>query len=192
MTDARRTAILVAAARAIAGGGTRGIKVHELAREAGVSTALIYYHFGDRAGLLRQTLEFVNERAEHYTDEAIAASSDARSELTAVLLLELVDRPEVRENSAAWGELRASAVFEAALREPLKASTTSWNRYVATALARAQRDGSADPQVSAPDAAERLTALVEGLSERWLSGSMTIERARTLLKGAVDRELGAR
>lgn len=40
------------------------------------------------------------------------------------------------------------------------------------------------------DAAERLTALVEGLSERWLSGSLELERARALLEGAVDAELG--
>ncbi|WP_230330108.1 TetR family transcriptional regulator C-terminal domain-containing protein [Nocardia aurantiaca] len=40
--------------------------------------------------------------------------------------------------------------------------------------------------------AERLTALVEGLSERWHSGSLTLDRARALLAGAIAAELGAR
>ncbi|MBF6202191.1 TetR family transcriptional regulator, partial [Nocardia cyriacigeorgica] len=40
-------------------------------------------------------------------------------------------------------------------------------------------------------AAERLTALVEGLSERWHSGSLDLPRARRLLTVAVELELGA-
>ena len=40
------------------------------------------------------------------------------------------------------------------------------------------------------DAAERLTALVEGLSQRWLSGSITLVRAQHLLAGALNTELG--
>ncbi|MZE52785.1 TetR family transcriptional regulator, partial [Streptomyces sp. SID5770] len=44
----RSTQILEAAARVIARRGVRGLRVEELAAEAGVSTALIYYHFKDR------------------------------------------------------------------------------------------------------------------------------------------------
>ncbi|MFD0385603.1 hypothetical protein ACFQ2B_34670 [Streptomyces stramineus] len=46
--------------------------------------------------------------------------------------------------------------------------------------------------MSAEDAADRLTTLVEGLSKRWLSGSFSLERARDLLRGAVTAELGPR
>lgn len=66
MKDRRRT-ILEAAARVIARRGVRGLRVEELAVEAGVSKALVYYHFEDRAGLLRSTLEFIGARAERYT-----------------------------------------------------------------------------------------------------------------------------
>ncbi|WP_303332307.1 hypothetical protein [Streptomyces sp. NA02950] len=38
--------------------------------------------------------------------------------------------------------------------------------------------------------ADRLTALVEQLSKRWLSGSLTLDRARDLLCGAITAELG--
>ncbi|MFE7721298.1 hypothetical protein ACFU44_19895 [Nocardia rhizosphaerihabitans] len=40
------------------------------------------------------------------------------------------------------------------------------------------------------EAAERLTALVEGLSERWHSGSLDLTRARQLLTGAIQLEVG--
>lgn len=186
MASDRQVLIMEAAVRVIARSGVRGLRVEQLAAEAGVSTALIYYHFKDRSGLIRRTLEFVSDRAVAYTDEAIARADDARGELEQMLLTELQDTPGVRENSTAWGELRASAVFESDdLRDALARSTRSWVNDVAEAI-RAVR-----PDANAEDAAERLTALVEGLSERWLSGSLGLERARELLRGAIAVELDA-
>ncbi|MFD4247387.1 TetR/AcrR family transcriptional regulator [Streptomyces sp. NPDC058525] len=188
----RQSLILEAAVRVIARSGVRGLRVEELATEAGVSTALIYYHFKDRAGLVQRTLAFISDRATGYTDEALKDTEDARAALLQLLLSELQDMPRVRENSTAWGELRASAIFDADLREPLAESTHSWSQDTADAISDAQAAGLADLRVEPLDAAERLTALVEGLSERWLSGSLTLERARELLTGAVDAELGPR
>ncbi|WP_433359545.1 TetR/AcrR family transcriptional regulator [Streptosporangium sp. CA-115845] len=191
MSDRQRL-ILEAAVRVIAQSGVRGLRVEKLAAEAGVSTALIYYHFEDRAGLMRRTLGFVNERADRYTEEARAIGEDPRAQLELLLLLELQDTPVVRENSAAWGELRASAVFDRDLREPLRSSTREWADELADMIRQAQAAGLAAAEAEPTDAAERLTALVEGLSERWLSDSISLERARELLKGAVAAELGRR
>ncbi|MEU9300141.1 hypothetical protein [Streptomyces sp. NPDC048269] len=117
---------------------------------------------------------------------------DARATLLQALLSELQDAPRVRENSTTRGELRAGAVFHAELREPLAESTRSRSQDTADAVSDAQAAGLADLHVASLDAAERLTALVEGLGERWLSGSLTLERARGLLTGAVETELGPR
>ena len=38
-------------------------------------------------------------------------------------------------------------------------------------------------------AAERLTALVDGLSSRWLAGALDRDRARELLEAAIAAEL---
>ncbi|MFD4864011.1 TetR/AcrR family transcriptional regulator [Streptomyces sp. NPDC058412] len=186
----RQALILEAAVRVIARNGVRGLRVEELAAEAGVSTALIYYHFKDRAGLVQRTLAFISDRATGYTEEALKDTEGAREVLLQLLLSELQDTPRVRENSIAWGELRASAVFDTDLRATLAESTRSWSEDTAEAISDAQAAGLADLHVTPLDAAERLTALVEGLSERWLSGSLSLERARALLTGAVDAELG--
>lgn len=45
MSD-RQTLILEAPIRVTAQSGVRGLRVEKLAAEAGISTALIYYHFG--------------------------------------------------------------------------------------------------------------------------------------------------
>ncbi|KIF01026.1 TetR family transcriptional regulator, partial [Streptomyces sp. RSD-27] len=129
MTDRRRT-ILEGAARVIARRGVRGLRVAELAAEAGVSTALVYYHFKDRPGLLREALAFIGDRADRYTgpggEEAARGPSEPRELLERTLLLEFQDLPEVRENSTAWGELRAHAVFDPELREELAAAGAAW------------------------------------------------------------------
>ncbi|MFD9375355.1 TetR/AcrR family transcriptional regulator [Streptomyces sp. NPDC059999] len=187
----RQSLILEAAVRVIARNGVRGLRVEELAAEAGVSTALIYYHFKDRAGLIQRTLAFISDRATGYTDEALDDSEDARGVLLQLLLSELQDTTRVRENSIAWGELRASAIFDTDLRETLADSTRTWNRDTADSIMDAQVAGLADPRAVPLDVAERLTALVEGLSERWLSGSLALDRARNLIAGALDAELGA-
>ncbi|MEV6204193.1 TetR/AcrR family transcriptional regulator [Streptomyces sp. NPDC051771] len=194
MATDRRGAILEGAARVIARRGVRGLRMEELATEAGVSTALIYYHFKDRAGVLRHTLEFISDRADRYTsgeddadaDARTGAPRDPRGELEQSLLLEFQDLPEVRENSTAWGELRASAVFEPELRGDLARATLSWIHDVADLL------GGIRPTAPAPAltaSAERLTGLLEGLSTRWLSGALPLPHARELLKEAVALEI---
>ncbi|MEU2507151.1 helix-turn-helix domain-containing protein [Streptomyces sp. NPDC007863] len=184
----RSTQILEAAARVIARRGVRGLRVEELAAEAGVSTALIYYHFKDRNGILLKTLEFINDRAERYTTERDpdAPPLSPREELEHTLLLELQDTTEVRENSSAWGELRASAVFDDVLREDLTRATLVWVQEVAALLGRVQPMA---PAVALAGAAERLTALLEGLSMRWLSGTLQISHARALMSDGIDAEI---
>jgi AcrR family transcriptional regulator len=185
----RRVVILEAAARLIARRGVRGLRMEELAAEAGVSTGLLYYHFTDRSTLLRRTLEFINERAGAYTEDRIPEAAPPRERLQRKLMLELQDDPVVVENSAAWGELRASALFEPELRETLRRSTAEWNAEIA-ALIDLAGDGKRSPASHDPLAsAARLTALVEGLSQRWLSRSIELGEAQDLLRDAIAVEL---
>ncbi|MFE3073680.1 TetR/AcrR family transcriptional regulator [Streptomyces sp. NPDC059247] len=187
-TKDRRRAILDAAARLIARRGVRGLRVEELAAEAGVSKALVYYHFEDRAGLLRGTLAFVGARAERCARSGPPdrdGPGAPLAELERRLLREIDDVPEVREHSAARGELRAGAVFDPELREELERSSGAWVREVADLLAGVA-PGLPDRELVA--AAERLTALVEGLGTRWLIGILPVAHARTLLREAVAAE----
>lgn len=183
--DDRRERILEAAARCIARNGVRGLRVQDVAREAGVSPGLLYYHYTDRAGLLAASLAFVNERAARYSADP-AGADDPRERVRQQLHRELQDRPEVRENSAAWGELRASAIFDDTLRDQLAATTRAWNDTIVAAIGR-----SAARDVDPHRVAALLTALVEGLSNRWLSGTMTLDEAHRALDDAIEALLVA-
>ncbi|WP_107653874.1 TetR/AcrR family transcriptional regulator [Nocardia suismassiliense] len=186
----RRDSILESAARVVAQRGVRGLRVEELAEAAGVSTSLIYYHFKDRAGLLEQTLDFISTRAERYTETDIDPAVDPVAHLEQLLLLELQDSPLVIENSIAWGEFCASAIFQPELREQLREATVRWTDYLARLIRSAQEQGTVPADFAPADAAERLTALIEGVSMRWLSGTLELARARELVSGAVALELG--
>ncbi len=89
-----------------------------------------------------------------------------RIHLEETLLRELQDIPIVKENSTARGELRASAVFRPELREQPRAATLSGTNDTAELIRGAQRHGSVVPEITADDAAERLTGLIEALSMR--------------------------
>jgi AcrR family transcriptional regulator len=171
----RRTALLVAAIEEIALKGTRGLRVDVVAKRAGVSPALIYHHFGDRSTLLQSALEHIGEQANAYTDHVEGTS---RENLLAVLIDEIQDDDSVRTNSAAWGELRDSAIFDHALRPTIAALTQRWVDDIADLVRSGQLDGSIDIGLDPDEMGVRLSALVEGVSARWLTGILTTSQAR--------------
>ncbi len=185
----RRAAILDAAIAVIARRGVRGLRVEQVAAEAGVAVSLIYYYFDNRNGLVRATLEHANERAA--TRTADGGTATGRERATASLLAELDDGDAVRDTSVVWGEVLASAMFEPELRDQLREASETWTDLVAGAIREGVEDGSISGDVDAHACAERLTALVDGLSSRWLAGLVTRERARELLAAAIAAELGS-
>jgi AcrR family transcriptional regulator len=180
----RRSAILDAAIDVIARRGVRGFRVERVAEQAGVAVSLLYYYFGSRNGLVRATLDHANERA-----ATTVRRASGRASVEATLLAELDEA--ARDTSVVWGEVLASAVFEPKLRDGLRDATGTWTGLVAAEIEAGVADGSIPAGVDAHEAADRLTALAEGVSARWLAGVIDRERARALLAGGVERELSS-
>jgi AcrR family transcriptional regulator len=187
MSD-RRTSILEAAARCIARAGVRGLRGHDVAVEARVSTSLLYYHFKDRDGLLAATLEHINGMASEYRVEG-AEGATAIGRLEAHLLGEIQDRDQVWANSVAWNELRACAVFEPEIAGPLARTTGVWQNEIQSLVEGVQRENGLPSGLDPRGAAVLFTSLVEGLSGRWLTGELTADEARDLLRIAINRLL---
>ena len=190
MSD-RRSAILDAAIKVIARRGVRGLRVEQVAAEAGVAVSLIYYYFDNRNGLVRATLEHANERAATTVRSTDGGPATGREKAAASLLAELDEGDAVRDTSVVWGEVLASAMFEPGLRDQLREASETWTDLVAGTIREGVEDGSIPGDVDARACAERLTALVDGLSSRWLAGLVTRERARELLAAAIASELGS-
>ncbi|MFJ4170015.1 TetR/AcrR family transcriptional regulator [Paenarthrobacter sp. NPDC089714] len=182
MTD-KLAKILTAATTCIARSGVRGLRVNDVAKEAGVSSGLLYYHFTDRAGLLAATLEHINKQVSKDDVPGSRTTQNSGKHLRHLLLDEIKDDADVRRNSVAWNELRACSIFEQELTEPLARTTSQWNSEIAEAIRAANPDADDD---QAAVTAEILTSLVEGISGRWLSGFITTEHARSLVSAAID------
>jgi AcrR family transcriptional regulator len=186
-----REAILMAVAKVIARRGVRGLRVEDVAAEAGVSAPLLYYHFESRAGLVKAALEHASERAPSTALRGPTPGSGFESVCDA-LLTELSETAEVRDNAVVWGEVSASAVFDPDLRSDVKRVNDAWCANVADAIRDGIEDGSIRAEVVPEDAASMLTSLVDGLCTRWLAGTMERSRAIELLRDAVSQALAPR
>lgn len=165
------------------------MRVEDVAARAGVSTALLYYHFGDRLTLIRAALDEANAQA---PSGVLREPHGDTTELEAVrdaLLREFDESPAIRSNSIVWNEISATAVFEPELRPDLQRVTAEWNGWIAEAIAVGVADGSIRAGVDPATAAALLTSVVEGLSLRWLAGSLELEQARALCRDAIDAVL---
>jgi AcrR family transcriptional regulator len=163
------------------------MRVEEVAAAAGVSTSLLYYHFGGRTGLVNAAFEFASEQA---PSTALRVASDTRSgyeALEAALLAELDDRATVRDYAIVWGEVSAAAVFDPDLRPAVRRVTHGWHATVAGAIERGIADGSIRADLEADPVAELLIVMVDGFCVRWLAGSLDLNRARGLLRLAVEQ-----
>ncbi|MBP1325618.1 AcrR family transcriptional regulator [Leucobacter exalbidus] len=187
-----RDRILDACERVIAVSGLAKFRMSAVATEAGVSIGLLSYHFGDRDGLLQAALDRVNAGA---TSRAATMPElqTARARLEALLCSDFGDDEQVRAGSIVWNEVRAAAVFDADRAVVLSRSTSSWQDAVRelvaeTAVETAMSAGAgagAALQLDFDLAALSLTALVEGLSGRWLTGQITASQAQSTVRAAV-------
>ena len=160
-----------------------------VAKSAGVSTSLIYHHFGDRSTLLQGALEHIGTRA------AVYARPDGRlgrDMVEQMLLAEIQSNPDVRVNSAAWGELRGEATFDPTLHPLLTQLTQQWAGLVAAVIQVGHADGSIRLDLAADELGVQLTAAVEGVSGRWLTDQLTTAEARSLLRSMIQALLGPR
>lgn len=187
-----RQAIVAATVDAVAERGVRGMRVEDVAARAGVSTPLLYYHFGDRLTLIGAALDEANAQA---PSGVLRGPHPGATELGAVrdaLLREFDEDAAIRSNSIVWNEVSATAVFEPELRDSLRRVTAEWNEWVAEAIAAGVEEGSIRADLDPAETAELLTAVVEGLSLRWLAGSLELARARELCSDAIEAILAPR
>lgn len=76
MTHTTREALVTAAATLLVSSGVNSLSARAIAREAGVNQALVFYHFGTVAGLVRAAAEQSTRAAiARYHDRFAAASS---------------------------------------------------------------------------------------------------------------------
>jgi AcrR family transcriptional regulator len=185
----RREEILEAACRVIARCGVERLRMRDVAREAGVSSALVHYYCRTRDELLAQAFTYADERASAIEAE-IPADLGAAERLERHLLVYLTEGSVIYENWILWREMLNHALFDPAFRPALESSYREWFDDLRGVIRAGQDAGSVAAGVDADAATRRLTAIVDGLGPQLLLGILDRDRCVALVREAIALELG--
>ena len=108
----RKTEILEATCRVIAREGADGLRMGTVAREAGVSSALLHYYFDTRADLLMQAFEHADVKADEAAEQAITGIPSALGRLQRLLLIYAGADAVFRDDWLLWVEMWRSSIFD--------------------------------------------------------------------------------
>ena len=161
-TQQRRREIADALARLMATEGYDGASIAAIAREAGVATGAVHYHFESKAEILSDLVERLVEAARHRISSRAATAADPRERLTAILDGLLATGDDARpQDVAVWSLVAAEAVRNDEVRQVY----SDWTEQAADALQQAFADACRAEHrtaAGAKRAAVALLALTEG------------------------------
>ena len=194
-----RERILHAACELIAERGIGGARIAQIAKAAGVSTALVHYHFRTREVLLTETLDYAFDVAsavrlrppgETGDDDQGHADGSAGRRLADVVEQSLPTSDPGRREWQLWAELWLGAARDPSLRPIAAQMYARYRTWIATAVAEGVAAGEFAP-VDPGDTADLAMALIDGLGLRLLLGdpAMPLERARERIGEILAREL---
>jgi len=181
--------ILEAACRVIARDGWHGLRMDAVAREAGVSKALVHYYFVTRDALLRAAFAHSEDRANARVEAELALAATPAERLERFLLLDFEDEAVFSENRALWSEVWAGMRVDERLRPEVEKRYRVWLERLGELVEEAAEEHALRCG-SQRSVAYRLAALVDGVDSLLLLGLVTAEHARALLREGIMAELG--
>jgi AcrR family transcriptional regulator len=189
-TSGRDVAILEAACRVVVREGAHGLRMAAVATEAGVSKALVHYYFATRRELLRSAFSWSEEQWRAALAERLASLPTGAERLEQALLMAVDPAEPFAGHRALWNEVWSSLRFDDELRPMVDASYRDWLERLASLVREGREDGSIERTVEPRQTAWRLAALGDGIDSMLYLELLKRERARSLLRGGIRRELG--
>lgn len=186
----RKHTILDAACRVIAQAGAARLRVADVAREAGVSTALVHYYFPARADVLEQAFAHADELADAVAEAKLRATATGRGRVEKLFATWAGDDPAIRANWAVWNEMWQYAAHNEGARALVEHSHRHWLEQIHDLIAEGIDDGSIPQTVDAWPAARRLAACVNEWGREALLGLRTAHDLDRELVATAARELG--
>jgi AcrR family transcriptional regulator len=188
-----RQRILAAAARNIADLGLAGVRMATIAREAGVSTALLHYHFDTKERLFAEVLAFSYERSAELDQAALDRAGDsAAAKLSAYLDRCLPIDDVLSEAWLLWQELDLLCLRQPELATMGNELYARLYRKVVDIMRSGVGSGEFAPTADLHSIAEAAVALCDGLGTRVRSGdpTLTLGDARRIVADNVGVMLG--
>jgi AcrR family transcriptional regulator len=164
--EARRVEMLRAAAHLICERGFGDTRIADVAKRAGVSSALVIYYFGTRDRLLVDALRYSEESFYEAAEQMLAEVSSLRERLS--LLTKWTCVPEGNDEiPGAWGlwfDLWAQAFRHDEIKAGRAELDARWRKMIVNAIKSAEASDELDIKVNARMFALEFSALLDGLS----------------------------
>ena len=186
--DVRREEILDATLTVVVRDGLAAARVGDVAELLGVSSALVFYHFGTKDALVADAFAYAVERDLAGLGGAVEPEQEPVERLRRVL--ELYGPTGTASGWQLWIDAWALAQHDARIRQVLHRLDGRWTE----ALRRVVDDGVARGSFTCGDPSAtvaRVSALLDGLSVAVLVyRTVTLEQLRRWVAEAVASELG--
>lgn len=189
---ATRERILEATCRVIVDKGMAAVRVGDIAREAGLSTALVHYHFATKDEVLLEAVVWQNVRETERREAIVAGAAPPREKLLAFLQASMPPHGFARDEALIRYDLWGRAMREPAYRDVLTPLRMQWRRQIVTILEEGVTSGDFHLAHPFDEVLEEFTAILDGYSLQFLLGYrwMTAERLWELLAQYVEGHLG--
>jgi AcrR family transcriptional regulator len=186
----RKHAILDAACRVIAQTGAARLRVADVARGAGVSTALVHYYFPARADVIEQAFAHADDLADAVAEAELRAIATGRGRVEKLFATWAGDDPAIRANWAVWNEMWQYGAHHEGARKLVESSHRRWLEQIHDLIVEGIDDGSIPATVDPWPAARRLAACINEWGREALLGLRSAHALRRDLVATTDRELG--
>jgi AcrR family transcriptional regulator len=187
----RREHLMAAAARVLVRDGSAGMRVRDVALEAGVSTGIVHYYFGTKDEMLVDALRWaIGKPAERFA--AVRRDGDYMRVLATLLEVSLPHPGVLFDEYVLWLELWTAATHDEALRPVCEDLAAEYRDELVKLVQEGTWAGAFHPVGEPEVVAERISAMVDGLCFRTVVGySWTpLERVRVMLRAFACEQLG--
>ncbi len=181
--------ILEAACRVVVRDGAHALRMAEVAREAGVSKALLHYYFSTRLELLRAAFAYSSDLWDAGIQGRLERAPNGAAKVELYLLASMDSSEPFNEQRALWNEVWSSLRVDSELRPLVQEAYRGWMRRLVALIEEGRNDGSVPKEVSAQHTGRRLAAFADGLDSMLYLEIIDRAKARRLLRESVEREL---
>ena len=185
-----RRRILETAWRLIAERGYHRVRIADIAKACGTSTATIHYHFPSKTEVLNEALRRNVKLAFDRQVAELHAVGDAHNRLLRLVELQLPADGILRAEWSVWLQVWNEVSLNPKLQSLYTDSYDRWYRTIAMTIRTGQEQDAF--RVADPDAATtQLTALIDGLGIQVLTGrpGSTVATMRAHLHDFIERTI---
>ena len=187
----RREHLMAAAARVLVRDGSAGMRVRDVAVEAGVSTGIVHYYFGSKDEMLVDALRWaIGKPAERFAE--LRRDGDHMRVLATLLEVSLPYPGVLFDEYVLWLELWTAVTHDALLQPLCEELAADYRDEMVKLIVDGTVSGVFRPVAEPSVVAERISAMVDGLCFRTVVGySWTpLDRVRDLLRAFACEQLG--